>query len=303
MALWKVVRLSALALGYPLLLVLVLAIAAIGARWVQVRVLDPGPGSPHAEQKRAYLAALPRVDPAIAPSFVVVFFDDLGWGDLSSYGNRMIRTPRIDRAAAEGLRMTHFYSASPVCTPSRAALLTGRLPPRTRTDRHVFFPECSFQGTVRRMLGWANALPADEITLAESLGAAGCATGMVGKWHLGDRAGHGPNDFGFQSFFGVQYSNDMQPLDLCRDREIVERDTTTRQSLGALRHEDLPVENRGVDQGRPSSSPATTAPTTTAARAGCADARARSTTVANASPWWSAGRAGSRPGGRAPSRP
>ncbi len=220
-----------------------------GLRFAQVVLLDPAPPEEHAREKAEYLASIEPVDPATAPSMVVILFDDLGWGDLSSHGNRLIRTPRIDQAAAEGLRLEHFYSASPVCTPSRAALLTGRHPVRTRTDRHVFFPDGSPIGVLRRMIGWANALPRDEILLPEVLSAAGYATGMVGKWHLGDRVGHRPPDFGFDSWLGVLWSNDMQPLHLYRDDRILVRDETPRQRFGAFRHED-DAEPRGVDQRR-----------------------------------------------------
>jgi arylsulfatase A-like enzyme len=244
----RALRFVALALGSLLLAALVLAVVGLVARYVQARWLL-GPDEPtHLEQKQAYLAALPKAEPA-APNFVVIFFDDLGYGDLSSYGNRLIDTPSIDAAAAEGLRMTSFYSASPVCTPSRAALLTGRFPPRTRTDRHVFFPDASLIGTARRMMGWANELPRDEITVAEALGEAGYATGMVGKWHLGDRPGHTPVDFGFQSWLGVLYSNDMVPLDLYRDREVVQEDLREPGRFGSGERDEMaPLGPGGIDQ-------------------------------------------------------
>jgi arylsulfatase A-like enzyme len=200
-----------------------------------------------AAEKAAYLASLPRVDRAGAPSFVVILFDDLGYGDLSVQGNRLIRTPALDRLAAEGMRMTQFYAASPVCTPSRAALLSGRYPARSRTHQHVFFPEESAAATVRKMLGAANELPRDEILLPEALAAAGYATGMVGKWHLGGIPGHLPNDFGFAEYFGVLWSNDMQPLHLYRDREIETRDETEFSPLGFF-DEDGERTPRGVDQ-------------------------------------------------------
>jgi arylsulfatase A-like enzyme len=220
------------------------------ARCAQVRAF-PQPMEPqHLTEKQAYLDALPRVDPAAAPSFVVIFFDDLGYGDLSSHGNQLIDTPRIDRAAAEGLRMTHFYSASPVCSPARAALLTGRYPPRTGTDRHVFFPDGSAIGIGRRMLGWANELPGDEVTVAEVLQRAGYATGMVGKWHLGHMEGHRPTDFGFASWLGVLFSNDMWPLDLYRDEEVIEKDERPGGAFAAERDEATPLGAGGIDQSR-----------------------------------------------------
>ncbi len=137
---------------------------------------------------------------AVQPNFVIVFADDLGWGDLSSYGHPTIRTPNLDRLAAEGQRWTQFYVAAPVCSPSRGALLTGRHPLRTGLygrKSGVLFP------------GDEGGMPADEITLAEALRDLGYRTGMVGKWHLGDRPEHSPLDHGFDSFFGTPYSNDM----------------------------------------------------------------------------------------------
>lgn len=235
-------------LGGLLLILVAVAILGLGLRWLQVRFFYEALGGEHSEQKRAYLEGIDPVDPERVPNFVIVFFDDLGWGDLSSYGNQLIRTPRIDRAAAEGLRMTDFYSGSSVCTPSRAALLTGRYPVRSHTHNHVFFGEDSPIATVRRMLGVGNELPRDEILLPEALGAAGYATGMIGKWHLGGIPGHLPNDFGFDSYYGVHTSNDMQPLHLYRNGEIELRDETPRVTMGAFRDEDSDIEMKGVDQ-------------------------------------------------------
>ncbi len=235
-------------LGSILLLGLGLAIVVLGLRWAQVTFFYQPTEPEHAAEKAAYLASIGAVDPASAPRFVVIFFDDLGWGDLSSYGSELISTPHIDGAAAEGLRMTDFYSASPVCTPSRAALLTGRYPVRSGTHNHVFFPHGSPVGVARRMAGLGNELPTDEILLPEALGAAGYATGMIGKWHLGDLPGHLPNDFGFQEYLGVRYSNDMQPLHLYRNGEIEARDETPTIGWGAFRDEDEDAPMKGVDQ-------------------------------------------------------
>ena len=242
------IRTLATGLGGSLLVLIVALVLVLGLRWLQVRFFYQPLGGERIEQKRAYLDGVEPVDPARAPNFIVVLFDDLGWGDLSSYGSRLIRTPHIDQAAAEGLRMTDFYSASSVCTPSRASLLTGRYPVRSHTQNHVFFSESSPISTVRRMLGVGNELPVDEILLPEVLRAAGYATGMIGKWHLGETSGHRPNDFGFEDFYGVLTSNDMQPLHVYRNGEIEMRDETPRLRMGAFRDEDVGFEMKGVDQ-------------------------------------------------------
>ncbi|MYH23877.1 MAG: sulfatase [Holophagales bacterium] len=134
------------------------------------------------------------------PNFIIVFADDLGWGDLGSYGAPVIRTPHLDRMAAEGQRWTNFYVTASVCSPSRAGLLTGRLPVRNGLygDRaRVLFPD--FVGGIQD----------EEITLAEALRDLGYATGMFGKWHLGDGPRYLPTRHGFDYWFGIPYSNDM----------------------------------------------------------------------------------------------
>ena len=138
------------------------------------------------------------------PNVVILFADDLGYGDLGSFGHPYIRTPNIDSLAAEGQRWTDFYVAAPVCSPSRAALLTGRLPVRSglygNTIR-VYFPD------------EPGGLPQGETTLAEALQAKGYATAMFGKWHLGDAPHALPTRHGFDEWEGVPYSNDMNWVD------------------------------------------------------------------------------------------
>lgn len=134
------------------------------------------------------------------PNVVIMFADDLGYGDLGSFGHPYIRTPNIDTLAAEGQRWTDFYVAAPVCSPSRAALLTGRLPVRSGLYGNairVFFPD------------EPGGFPDSEVTLAEALKDHGYATGMFGKWHLGDAPHALPTRHGFDEWVGVPYSNDM----------------------------------------------------------------------------------------------
>lgn len=140
------------------------------------------------------------------PSFVIILADDLGYGDLGCYGHPSIRTPHLDRMAAEGMRFTSFYSAAEVCTPSRAALLTGKYPIRTGM--------CHDQFRVLRRIS-TGGLPDGEVTLAEALKARGYATAVVGKWHLGvwaNNPAHHPSRHGFDVTFGLPHSNDMDPM-------------------------------------------------------------------------------------------
>ena len=136
----------------------------------------------------------------MSPNFVVILADDLGYGDLGCYGHPTIRTPHLDQMAREGMRFTQFYSAAEVCTPSRAALLTGRLPPRSgmcSNKRRVGFPDTK------------GGLPDGELTIAELLKAKGYATACFGKWHLGHLPEYLPVKHGFDYYFGIPYSNDM----------------------------------------------------------------------------------------------
>lgn len=138
-----------------------------------------------------------------SPNIVVIFADDLGYGDLGCYGHPTIRTPNLDRMAAQGQRWTDFYVAECVCSPSRTALLTGRLPIRS-----------GMCGDVHRVIfgNSTGGLPASEITLAQALRGRGYTTGAVGKWHLGHLPQYLPTQKGFDSFFGLPYSNDMDRL-------------------------------------------------------------------------------------------
>jgi arylsulfatase A-like enzyme len=167
------------------------------------------------------------------PNMIVVFCDDLGYGDLSVFGHPTIHTPNLDRMAAEGQKWTQFYVAASVCTPSRAALMTGRYPVRTgmcSDVRRVLFPDS------------AGGLPESEITIARVLKNQGYATACVGKWHLGDLPQYLPTSHGFDTYFGIPYSNDMDrvggsdyietcknptiedfEVPLMRDKEVIER--------------------------------------------------------------------------------
>ncbi len=143
------------------------------------------------------------------PNFVIVFADDLGYGDLACYGNDKIKTPNLDRMAAEGLRFTDFYACAAVCTPSRIGLMTGRYQIRSGLTQ-VLFPKDTA------------GFPNSEISIAAALKPLGYATAIVGKWHLGCRPEHLPTRHGFDYYFGIPYSNDMTPTPLLRNEQVIE---------------------------------------------------------------------------------
>ncbi|HVV46549.1 MAG TPA: sulfatase, partial [Bryobacteraceae bacterium] len=167
-------------------------------------------------QRRAFLQtlastplfAMQRGDSA-PPNVVLIYADDMGYGDLHVYGSNL-STPNIDKLAAEGVRFTNWTSADPVCSPSRAGLLTGRYPTRVGVPR-VLFPKDK------------EGLNLDEQTLADLLKARGYRTQCVGKWHLGVTPDYLPTKRGFDHYFGIPYSNDMTPSILMQDDQIVEQ--------------------------------------------------------------------------------
>src|SRR5579862_52315 len=152
-----------------------------------------------------FVACIAYCADASRPNIVIILADDLGYGDLGCYGHPTIRTPNLDRLAAQGMRFTDFYSAAEVCTPSRAALLTGRYPIRSGM--------CNDQFRVLRRLS-TGGLPDSEITIPQILKPQGYATAAIGKWHLGvwtNDPAHHPRKHGFDFYLGLPHSNDMNP--------------------------------------------------------------------------------------------
>jgi arylsulfatase A-like enzyme len=153
------------------------------------------------------------------PNFVVIFTDDQGYRDIGCFGSPDIRTPALDRMAAEGTRLTDFYVAASVCSPSRAALLTGCYPPRVGVPG-VLFPRSK------------TGLNPDEVTIADMLKARGYATMCIGKWHLGWQKQFLPTRQGFDSYYGVPYSNDMTIAQgMAVSDDLVLRDGVTREGM------------------------------------------------------------------------
>lgn len=188
-----------------------------------------------------------------APNIIVILADDLGMGDVGFGGSTAIETPNLDRLAADGAILSNSLAASPVCTPSRFGLLTGRYPSRGIING-VYFPTVSpekedyfpmgydndgavkgleepkggsiphINGLTNKLIGSSlptNGILEDEILLPEILKASGYDTAMFGKWHLGDQSPHLPTDKGFDYFFGAHYSNDMVPYHYWRNEEKV----------------------------------------------------------------------------------
>jgi len=143
---------------------------------------------------------------------IIIFADDLGYGDLTCYGHPKFKTPNLDRMAQEGARLTNFYTCTPYCAPSRAGLQTGRYPFRCGVTRNPC-PDAGVNDV---------GIPASEVTLGEAFQAAGYQTACVGKWHLGHRPNFYPTRNGYHEYFGILYSNDMHPVELIDGEKSVE---------------------------------------------------------------------------------
>ncbi|NQT01253.1 MAG: sulfatase [Planctomycetes bacterium] len=148
------------------------------------------------------------------PNFILIFADDLGYGDISGFGLKKspFETPNLEQMAAEGAKLTSYYVPTPYCAPSRATILTGRYPFRNGV---VFNP--APDGGINSV-----GLPDSEITIAEALKEAGYASICIGKWHLGHTFKYLPRRQGFDEYYGILYSNDMRPVQLVENEKVVE---------------------------------------------------------------------------------
>jgi len=235
--------LAALGLGFLYALLLVFR---------AVTHVDPDDAE-HVEAKNRYLASVAEETQATQdarPNILLVLFDDLGHGDLGAYGAGSIATPHIDRLASEGLRLDDYYAPSPVCTSSRVGLLTGRYPNRALLNI-VAFPTGSPVHFIMRALGTPSTrLVEEEILLPEILSAAGYETGMVGKWHLGDRAPSRPVDRGFDTYLGALWSNDMTPFAIYEGDQVVHQAPFDQTRMKRV-YEDAAVEFLDREHDRP----------------------------------------------------
>ena len=158
----------------------------------------------------AFATACAAATDGTKPNVVLIFIDDMGYGDIGPFGSTINKTPHLDRMAAEGLALRQFYVSNTNCTPSRAALMTATYAHRIGMDGDVLFP------------GERRGLNPHETTIAEVMRGAGYATGIFGKWHLGDQPEHLPLEHGFDEYFGIPYSNDMWPGNLSGHRHTKE---------------------------------------------------------------------------------
>ncbi len=173
------------------------------------------------------------------PNIILINCDDLGYGDLGCYGSTVNSTPAIDKLAEAGIKFTNFYMASPLCTPSRGGMLTGCYPPRINFGsfgeekiRNLFPGREEKEKAWVLFPGMAEGLNPEEYTLGQLFKDNGYATKIIGKWHCGDQPEFLPNNFGFDSYYGLPYSNDMgrqvgrtenPPLPLLWDKEVIQQ--------------------------------------------------------------------------------
>lgn len=153
------------------------------------------------------------------PNVIIILTDDMGYGEISCYNKNQVQTPNIDRLATEGSRFTDFYVPTPYCAPSRASILTGRFP-----LRHGMVENPAPDAGINDI-----GLNASEVTMGELFQGAGYATKCIGKWHLGHKTEYYPLKHGFDEYYGLLYSNDMRPVQLIENNDIV--DTTVDQRL------------------------------------------------------------------------
>ena len=242
-----------------------------GAALATAKCVFPDKGAPFPPRRAVHeVLTLEPNFKGPAPNIILINCDDLGLGDLGSYGGRVIKTPHLDAMAAAGVRFTDFHACDSVCTPSRAGMLTGRYPKRMRLDFPLHSKDTSL---IKEMVfrlgvganaigiadsggeGGADGLNPFELTMASALQQRGYRTAMIGKWHLGDYASDpqlNPLNHGFQSYLGVPHSNDMSPFPLFRGLEKIEAEIADISKLTALyTDEAIKIVERSAGQSKP----------------------------------------------------
>ncbi|MEG9862864.1 MAG: sulfatase-like hydrolase/transferase [Parvularculales bacterium] len=242
-------------------LALVLAVPVAGAVLLvayvtfKIATYEQADDAARLQSKQVYLSGLPQSVGQHSPDIVIILFDDLGFGDVGFTGNTSIKTPHIDELAANGVVLTNYFAPAPVCSPSRAAMLTGRMAPRNGLTA-VPFPSGTPIDLLNRFFDNPVRLPREEIIIADVLKASGFHTAMVGKWHMGDHDQSIPTEFGFDIFFGTYHSNDMNPFHLVEGaagdgEKIAYADPVDQTTLNGLYAEKAEQFIAGAPQDKP----------------------------------------------------
>lgn len=203
-----------------------LAIAIAGAiayPAAKLATYDQPISQEHLEYKNNYLnqVAVNSAETASTerPNIIFMVLDDMGYGDLSSYGSKAIQTPNIDALANSGLKLTNYYTAAPSSTPSRASMMTGRYPQKSGLIG-VVWPEGHPLNNMLKLIDLTTYMPEDEILLPEIMKASGYQTSMIGKWHIGESEPAKPHNRGYEEFYGAYFSNDMPGYTIWHNEEV-----------------------------------------------------------------------------------
>ncbi len=224
---------------FLIILVSVILIKSIATVFINKKGRDMRIGS-----DEEYLKTVNPVDEN-SPNIIVILVDDMGLGDLSIYGQDAISTPNIDALAENGMLATNYYTPSPISSPSRAGLLTGRYPTRSLSPNVFMDTDTAFSptGILMKLIGGysygVDGIPEDEILLSEVLQQAEYETALFGKWHLGIGEGQRPNDNGFDLFYGALYSNDMNPYRIYENDVVVYDDPVDQSNLTKILTEQI----------------------------------------------------------------
>lgn len=197
--------------------------AAVAYPTLKLATYSQDVSAEHLKAKHEYLNELRvqsiELSKAERPNIIFMVLDDMGYGDLSSYGSKAIQTPNIDAIAGSGLKLTNFYTAAPSSTPSRASMMTGRYPQKSGLIG-VVWPEGHPLNNMLKLIDLTTYMPEDEILMPEMLKASGYQTSMIGKWHIGESEPAKPHNRGYEEFYGAYFSNDMPGYTIWHNEEV-----------------------------------------------------------------------------------